>query len=164
MTTRTVLLSPSATTAFHALLSRNMEGMRNLLCGKGLRVVKRLVGDILGVQIVADPLGYGHLPLLQNELRPFPTRNAGQSPCQKRLNSVGRARQPQESIRSRGPLFCDVCQFLRKSYEAWRLSALFRPVIILMRNSTHDRRGFFLCGMSKDFGCQDSESASFGET
>jgi len=46
-----------------------MEGVRNFLGGKGLSVVKRLVGDILGVQVVADPLGYGHIPLLQNELR-----------------------------------------------------------------------------------------------
>jgi len=32
----------------YANLSRDMEGMRHLLGGKSLRVVKRLVGDILG--------------------------------------------------------------------------------------------------------------------
>jgi hypothetical protein len=48
---------------FYANLSGNMQGMRNLLRGKGLGVVKRLVGDILGFQKVADPLGYSHIPL-----------------------------------------------------------------------------------------------------
>jgi hypothetical protein len=51
-----------------------MEGMRNLLCGKSLRVVKRLVGDILGVQVVADPLGYGHIPLLAIRITTLPKK------------------------------------------------------------------------------------------
>src|SRR5208283_3614523 len=74
-----------------------MEGVCNLLRGKGLRVVQRLKGDILGVQVVADPLGYRHIPLLQNELRPFPkeghgNRSARNSPKSIRVEVTARGK------------------------------------------------------------------------
>ena len=38
--------------------------MGNFLSSKGLRVVNCLILDIVGIQEVADPLGYSHGPLL----------------------------------------------------------------------------------------------------
>jgi hypothetical protein len=50
-----------------------MQRVSNLLSRKGLRMVKYLVGDILGVQVVAYPLGYGHVPLLSRRITTLPS-------------------------------------------------------------------------------------------